>query len=201
MKLMFQKNKNKWLQRLQKSLKWNFNVLQFSAFLWVYKGLKLYAFTFWSQSCCLCSSVLMHSPSALGVEPGFRPLISCKWKEHGAFWANFSCLSSFSNQSGLIILSLIPFNLIYLMLQIYCSKSGTHLTRGKVHFQVSTLMLEKNQHLLKAFFLLHTPLFSASFFHRLSNWFSTLCTNNTTSFIKEKQLISIIHNLLISSST
>ena len=30
--------------------------------------------TLWSQSCCLRSSSLMRSPTALGTPPGFRPL-------------------------------------------------------------------------------------------------------------------------------
>ena len=42
--------------------------------LWVWASLKLLAITLWLQSCCLCSSALMRSPSALGDRPGSRPL-------------------------------------------------------------------------------------------------------------------------------
>ena len=38
---------------------------------------------FWLQSCCLCSSALMHSPSALGAPPGSGPLWMCYQKERG----------------------------------------------------------------------------------------------------------------------
>ena len=41
--------------------------------LWAWAFLKLLAITLWSQSCCLCSSALMRSPSALGDRPGSRP--------------------------------------------------------------------------------------------------------------------------------
>ena len=41
--------------------------------LWVWAFLKLLAITLWLQSCCLHSSALMRSPSALGDRPGSRP--------------------------------------------------------------------------------------------------------------------------------
>ena len=44
--------------------------------LWAWAFLKLLAITLWSQSCCLHSSALMRSPSALGDRPGSRPLIT-----------------------------------------------------------------------------------------------------------------------------
>ena len=109
-----------------------------------------------------------------------------------------SSLSSFSSQSDLAIFSLIPFTLIDLMLQMHCSQWGT-TSQGQSKFSRINADVGEEPTFIESSpssytLLCFLPLISLPSFRTL---FSTLCTNNTTSSIKEKQLISIIHNLRI----